>query len=202
MARVPQPPGRPRRGGLRTAVVALGALAVTGWGLAHPDEIAVALALLVFGIAGLRLLRRWRRSVRLRTHTDLRTILLMDSARFEDFCCELLVREGYRARSGRRVNDEGVDIALEGPSGSGIAQVKRWTGTPVGRPFLQQLYGEMAHRRASYGYFITTSWFTLEATRWARDKAITLVDGPRLERLASKHFGRYPLRTDEIVPGR
>ncbi len=58
----------------------------------------------------------------------------------------------------------------------------------------------MSHRRAAFGYFVTTSWFTPEAIQWGRGKRITLIDGPKLERLASKHFGHYALHTDDIVP--
>jgi len=88
-----------------------------------------------------------------------------------------------------------VDLELFGPRGAGIAQVKRWRRVPIGRPLLQQFYGEMTHRRFAYGYFLTTSRFTVEALEWSRGKGITLLDGPGLERLAQLHFAAPVART-------
>ncbi|MDE3103261.1 MAG: restriction endonuclease, partial [Chloroflexota bacterium] len=158
--------------------------------------VAIAIALAVG--AGWYLTRRvhlrW-----LEQHTDLATIVLMSPRRFEIFCRDLMEREGYRAHVTRFSQDQGVDIVLRDRRGRGLAQVKRWASVPVGRPHLQQLYGEMSHRRAAFGYFITTSWFTREAIQWTRGKAITLVDGRRLESLASKHFGRIQVSTDDML---
>lgn len=147
-----------------------------------------------------RLYRRWRTGLWARQHTDLGTILLMRPDRFELFCGQLLEREGYKARVTGRSGDLGVDIELSGRAGRGIAQVKRWTGLPVGRPVVQQLYGQMTHDRAAYGYLITTSWFSRDATAWARGKRITLIDGRQLEVLATKHFGRVRVVTSDLVP--
>lgn len=179
-------------------------LAAIGWALQHREQLlliaAAATALAVVGGIALVLFQRWRRRIWLETHTDLQTILLMHPRRFEDFCRELVIREGFKVKVTRYTSDQGVDLELQGAAGRGIAQVKRWNGSGVGRPHLQQLYGEMAHRGAPFGYFITTSWFTRDAQEWARSKPITLIDGRGLEALASRHFGRIQLTSAEILP--
>ena len=133
--------------------------------------------------------------------TDLRTILMMSSLRFERFCADLLEREGYKVTLTSPTGDAGVDVEFRAPSGAlGLAQAKRWTHTPVGRPVVQQLFGEMTHEGAAMGYVITTSRFTREAVEWAAGKRIGLIDGEELELLATKYFGRIHLRTSEILP--
>jgi len=190
----------PNIGGI--AAVAL-ALLVLSWINQNGEKvvapaIALIVALSVLAV-GYVVFRRWRTRAWLASHTDLETILLMHPRRFEGFCRELMDREGFRSKVTRYTSDQGVDLELSGTAGRGIAQVKRWTGNGVGRPQLQQLYGEMAHRGAVYGYFITTSWFTREAEAWSRGKPISLIDGRDLEQLASRHFGRIRLTSSEIL---
>ena len=133
--------------------------------------------------------------------TDLRTILLMSSLRFEQFCADLLEREGYKVMLTAPTGDAGVDVEFRAPSGAlGLAQARRWAHTPVGRPVVQQLYGEMTHEGAAMGYVITTSRFTREAVEWATGKRIGLIDGAELELLATKYFGRIELKTADILP--
>lgn len=152
-------------------------------------------------VGGFRLIARLvsgRR--RLTGATDLQTILLMSSERFERFCGDLLEREGYRVKVTAPTGDWGVDVEFTAPSGAfGLAQAKRWTHTAVGRPVIQQLYGEMTHEGAAMGYVITTSRFTREAVEWAEGKRIGLIDGEQLELLATKYFGKITLRSADIL---
>jgi restriction system protein len=66
-------------------------------------------------------------------------------------------------------------------------QAKRWSDR-VGRPAVQGFYGALAGRRASKGVFITTSYFSADATEFARQvEKIVLVDGARLTQLMIEH---------------
>jgi restriction system protein len=60
-------------------------------------------------------------------------------------------------------------------------QAKRWEST-VGRPVIQQFAGALQGHRARKGVVITTSYFSQEATDYARglQTTIVLIDGIQL----------------------
>jgi len=152
-------------------------------------SIALASAIVVFGP---RLLRRWWRQRRARRaappSADLLRILTLSSYGFELCCRELLELEGYEAVVTKQTGDEGIDIELKARDGRrGVAQCKHVLNLRIGRPTVQQLYGEMIHRGATFAFLITTGTFTDEALEWARTKTITLVDRDALLEMAARH---------------
>ena len=109
---------------------------------------------------------------------------------FEKIVVELLVKMGYGGSiqdAGKAIGksgDEGIDgIIKEDKLGLDVIyiQAKRWEGV-VGRPEVQKFVGALAGQRAKKGVFITTSYFTKEATEYARqmDTKIVLIDGEKL----------------------
>jgi len=108
---------------------------------------------------------------------DLLRILTMSPVAFEHFCRDVLEREGFQAVTTKQTGDQGIDVELRARDGRiGVAQCKQTPHTNIGRPTVQQLYGEMISRGATFGYIITTGAFTDEAAAFARTKTITLVD--------------------------
>ncbi len=140
------------------------------------ETIVLGTAVAAAAVLGFRYWRRRRRRRPLVTG-DLLGILTLSPYGFETFCRDLLEREGFRAVATRRSGDEGIDVELVAPDGRrGVVQCKHAPTARIGRPVIQQLYGEMISRHALFGYVMTTGTFTEEAKTWARTKTITLVD--------------------------
>ena len=55
---------------------------------------------------------------------------------------------------------------------------KQWKAFKVGVTVVRELYGVMAARGAAGGFVVTSGRFTEEATRFADDRNIRLIDGP------------------------
>jgi restriction system protein len=109
---------------------------------------------------------------------------------FERLVVELLVKMGYggtwqeAARAVGQTGDEGIDgIIDEDRLGLDAIyiQAKRWEA-PVGRPEIQKFVGALMGKRARKGIFITTSYFSPEATNYVSniDFKVVLIDGKRL----------------------
>jgi len=109
---------------------------------------------------------------------------------FEKIVVELLVKMGYGGSlqdAGKAVgksNDEGIDgVIKEDKLGLDVIyiQAKRWEGV-VGRPELHKFVGALAGQGAKKGIFITTSYFSKEASDYVprNETKIVLIDGARL----------------------
>ena len=120
----------------------------------------------------------------------LSTLKSVSPSYFERIVVELLVKMGYggsiqdAGKAIGRSGDEGIDgIIKEDKLGLDVIyiQAKRWEGV-VGRPEIQKFVGALAGQRAKKGVFITTSWFTKEATDFAlqMETKIVLIDGEKL----------------------
>ncbi|QKV52236.1 restriction endonuclease [Comamonas antarctica] len=112
---------------------------------------------------------------------------------FEQLVVELLVKMGYggsRKDAGERIGqtgDGGIDgIIKEDRLGLDaiFIQAKRWQGS-VGRPEIQKFVGALQGQRARKGVFITTSFYTVDATDYASriDTKVVLIDGKQLAAL-------------------
>jgi restriction system protein len=109
--------------------------------------------------------------------------------RFETLCAELFAQAGFEARSQSHGADGGVDIWLysrnaEGPAA--VVQCKHWRGKPVGIKEVREFLGVMASRQLARGTYATTSTFTTEALRFARENGIHTLDGAGLLALIAK----------------
>lgn len=101
---------------------------------------------------------------------------------------EELVEAHYR-RLGFRVRrdpgsgpDEGVDVWLSKPSGETyLVQCKQWRSNRVGVKVVRELLGVVAARHATGGIVVTSGAFTREAEEFAKDVALELIDGDRLQ---------------------
>lgn len=106
--------------------------------------------------------------------------------RFEAVCEALFAQAGFRTTSQTHGADGGVDIWLysknaEGPAA--IAQCKHWNTRPVGVKEVREFFGVMASHQIKRGTFATTSTFTPDAAKFAKDNQINALDGPGLLRL-------------------
>ena len=110
---------------------------------------------------------------------------------FEKLVVELLVKMGYggsfedAASVTQYSRDEGIDGVIKQDKlglDSVYIQAKRWNKGTVGRKEIQAFVGAINMKHASKGVFITTSTFTEDAKRCAKDvqSKIVLIDGAQL----------------------
>ena len=117
---------------------------------------------------------------------------------FERLVVTLLVRMGY----GGTLLDAGQAVGRSGDGGiDGVIkedklgldkiylQAKRWDDKAVGSPDIDRFAGALRRNKADKGVFLTTSTFTAEAVRSAREhpSRIILIDGPSLAQLMIDH---------------
>ena len=102
---------------------------------------------------------------------------------------ELLIGEAYRnkgyavAELGGAGADGGVDLRLTKGREVVLVQCKQWKAFKVGVTVIRELYGVMTAQRATGGIVVTSGVFTKEASNFADECGIDLIDGASLRRL-------------------
>ena len=105
----------------------------------------------------------------------------MDPYEFELFVVEIFRLHGWEGHATPRSNDLGVDARMRKGETTALIQCKRYgDGSPVGRPAVQALCGQVGKEKASVGYVVTTSHFSEQAIRWAHGQKIQLIDHRKL----------------------
>ncbi len=106
--------------------------------------------------------------------------------RFEEIVCSVFHDLGYSARATAYSGDGGVDVILEGPSGSSIGvQVKRYAkGRRIEAEQIRSLAGALLVNGHTRGIFVTTSSFRKGAKATAKRLArigypVELLDAER-----------------------
>lgn len=137
-------------------------------------------------------------------------ILDMSPSFFEKLVVELLVKMGYggsfedAASVTQYSHDEGIDgLIKEDKLGLDTIyiQAKRWDKGTVGRKEIQAFVGAINMKHASKGVFITTSTFTDEAKKCAKEvqSKIVLIDGEQLcKYMIEYNLGVSPRQVYEI----
>jgi restriction system protein len=116
---------------------------------------------------------------------------------WEDF--EQLVRQlfewefgkaGVEVKVTRASRDRGVDAIMFDPDplrgGKYVLQAKRYT-RPVDVAAVRDLYGTVVNEGANRGILVSTSSYGPDAYDFAKDKPISLVDGPNLIAMLRRH---------------
>ncbi len=126
-------------------------------------------------------------------------LLHVSSAFFENTIVTLLVTMGYggsREGAGRaigRSGDNGIDGVID-QDALGLdrvyIQAKLWKlDRAVGEPEIRDFAGSLQGKKATKGVFVTTSYFTAQASAFAEriPARIVLIDGQQLANLMIKH---------------
>ena len=143
--------------------------------------------------------RQWRVEIprSRRRSPSLDHLLALSSSRFEFVVAGAFHHQGFVVRRVGGAGDLSVDLIGHDRSGKTVGiQCKRYARTrKIGSPDIQEFIGMTAtHHRVDRAIFVTTSDFTGEATKLAREHGIELYDGIALVRL----IGSEPLtRTDD-----
>jgi restriction system protein len=100
----------------------------------------------------------------------------------------------------RASRDRGVDAIIFDPDpirgGKYVVQAKRYTRA-VEVAAVRDLYGTVVNEGANRGILVTTSSYGPDAYEFAKDKPISLIDGPNLLLLLRKHGRIYRLNLEE-----
>jgi restriction system protein len=123
---------------------------------------------------------------------------------FEQLVAQLFewefVKEGVEVRVTRVSRDRGVDAVLFDPhplrGGKFVLQAKRYT-KPVDVAAVRDLYGTVVNEGANRGILITTSSYGPDSYAFAKDKPISLVDGPNLLVMLRRHGKQFRIDLEE-----
>lgn len=146
--------------------------------------LAVAVAALFFGAAVVAAFRGRERAKLLDVQYDLNSVKALDWRQFERLVAEAYRRLGFRVRvTGQGGADGGVDLILTRASEKVIVQCKQWRSTSIGASVVREMYGLMAHHKATAVAIVCTGKFTRDAATFAAGKPIELVNGEALAKL-------------------
>lgn len=125
----------------------------------------------------------------------------MDWEDFEHLCRQLFEKafaaSGAEVKVTQASRDQGVDAIIFDPDplrgGKIVIQAKRYTNT-VDVSSVRDLYGTVHNEGAIKGILVTTSHYGPDSYSFAKDKPLTLLDGPQLLGLLEQHG--YKFRID------
>jgi restriction system protein len=109
-------------------------------------------------------------------------------------------RNGVEVKVTRASRDRGVDAIMFDPDplrgGKYVLQAKRYTRT-VDVAAVRDLYGTVVNEGANRGIIVTTSGFGPDSYDFAKDKPLSLVDGPNLVAMLRRHGRNYRINLAE-----
>ncbi len=109
--------------------------------------------------------------------------------RFEAVCETLFAQAGFATRSQSHGADGGVDIWLRSDNAQApvaVVQCKHWNGKQVTVKEIREFFGVMASHQIKRGTYATTSTYTAEAQKFAKNNGINALDGAALLALIAK----------------
>ncbi|WP_436408134.1 restriction endonuclease [Burkholderia cenocepacia] len=135
---------------------------------------------------------------------DLNSLKALDWRQFERLVAEAYRRLGYRVRvTGQGGADGGVDLILTRGTEKVIVQCKQWQSTSIGASVVREMFGLMAHHKATAVAIVCTGKFTRDAATFAAGKPIELVTGNALAELVEsvRRGGVSPARARPVAAG-
>ncbi len=112
----------------------------------------------------------------------------------------MFTNDGVEVKVTRASRDRGVDAIMFDPDpvrgGKYVLQAKRYTRT-VDVAAVRDLYGTVVNEGANRGILVTTASYGPDAYDFAKNKPISLIDGPNLIALLRKHGRNYRVDLEE-----
>ena len=109
-------------------------------------------------------------------------------------------RDGVEVKVTRASRDRGVDAIMFDPDplrgGKYLLQAKRYTRT-VDVAAVRDLYGMVVSEGDNRGILVPTSGFGPDSYDFAKDKPLSLVDGPNLVAMLRRHGRNYRINLAE-----
>jgi len=116
------------------------------------------------------------------------SLLQLSPRQFEKAIAELYEARGFKVILTPSTNDGGRDVIAENDNQTLYIECKRYAaGNLVSRPDLQKLVGAIPDGRI-VGVFVTTSGFSSPATKYAKERGVTLIDGLQLDAMLRETF--------------
>ena len=122
--------------------------------------------------------------------------------RFEAVCEQLFAQAGFEARTQSHGADGGVDIWLHSRHAQGpvaVVQCKHWSGKPVGVKEVREFLGVMTAHGLKRGTYATTSTFTSEAAKFAKENGVKSLDGAKLLAMIARRTPEKQLELLEVA---
>lgn len=116
---------------------------------------------------------------------------------FEEYLRQLFRDLGYQVKKTPPSRDGGADLIIE-KNGKRVAVQAKSYKNAVGYDAVKEIYAGRTIYGAEYACVVTTSHFTSDAKRRARQLNVDLFDGEALERLAAKARSRSDKQNDAI----
>jgi restriction system protein len=107
--------------------------------------------------------------------------------------------KGWTVAQTQREADGGADLVLTRRGERGLVECKQWR-QEVDVLRVRAFYGVMAAEKVRAGYFVTTSFFTPEAERFANEVGIHLIAGSALLRELATVRGDTPSNGENETP--
>jgi len=104
----------------------------------------------------------------------------LNGTEFEEFVAHLFEKLGYKITLTGGTNDGGIDLIATKDGKKHFIQCKKYNNNQVSVGAVRDFYGAISDNMKAEGHFITTSFFTLEAKKFAEGKPIDLIDQFRL----------------------
>ena len=98
----------------------------------------------------------------------------MTGFQFEDFCSELLKKNGWHVRKTKPGADQGVDLIINNKNWSIGVQCKKYA-RPIGNKAVQEIKAGIAHYDLDRGIVLTNNKFTKSAIELAKSNNIGLI---------------------------
>lgn len=138
-------------------------------------------------IYALQVKRRFRKMGEQTTREELlNSLRALEPTEFEYYMASIFTNVGFKAKvTGRPgMPDGGIDIVLSKDGTDYFVQCKKFIGKDIGVAQVRDFYGAIADQlhldEKSKGYFITTTYFTEAAKRFAKERRLVLHDGNSL----------------------
>jgi restriction system protein len=113
--------------------------------------------------------------------TGLDSIAAMSWRQFELLVGEAFRRRGYQIEeTGLGGADGGIDLVLRKNGRTELVQCKQWRTSQVKVPTVREMWGLVAHHRTDGVKIVCIGEFTRDASEFAEDKNIELINGERL----------------------
>lgn len=140
---------------------------------------AVALAAMFVTFSALSGERR--RKGLLRKYSTVEKLCSMPWQDFELLVGQALRNKGFKVvETGQGGADGGIDLIASRGKYRYLIQCKRFLNKKVGAPVVREVFGLVGHHQFDGAKIFTSSGFTSEAYKFAKDKHIELVDGHKL----------------------
>jgi restriction system protein len=119
--------------------------------------------------------------------------------RFEAVCEKLFAQAGFETKSQPHGADGGIDIWLYSRNAQGpvtVVQCKHWQGKLVSVKEMREFLGVMTSNKLTRGTYATTSSYTPDAQKFAKDNNINALNATDLLNLIKK---RTPDQQNELL---